>query len=230
MRTTEGRFRMSELFEIQNLDVVEEPYATVEQRRETAQSGMWLFLGTEVMFFGGLFATYTVYRHLYGETFRVMSRHLDVSLGTLNTAVLLTSSLTMALAVHAIKEAEPKDSKKTAWYLLLTLLFGVCFLGIKTVEWIADYHHGLFPGHWMYQGPQESTAELFFCVYFAMVGLHALHVVIGVVLLCVFVILTKRGQYSRYRFMPIEVLGLYWHYVDLVWIFLYPLFYLVDPI
>jgi cytochrome c oxidase subunit 3 len=190
---------------------------------------MWLFLATEVMFFGGLFAAYSVYRFLYPDTFRELSRHLDVTLGTLNTAVLLTSSYFMARAVHAARKAEPGQFRSTVGFLVATQLFGCIFLIIKAKEWIDDYHHSLFPGHWGYHGPSEQTAELFFYLYYAMVGLHALHVLIGIGLLAVLTLLARGGRYSKLHHGPIEILGLYWHYVDIVWVFLYPLFYLVDP-
>jgi cytochrome c oxidase subunit 3 len=208
---------------------VKEPYSTKEQQEDTAISGMWLFLTTEVMFFGGLFAVYAVYRYVYPETFRVMSRYLDVHLGTLNTAILLTSSFTMALAVQAVKRLSKGFIGKLPLYLLATNLFGILFLFIKAKEWIDDYHRGLFPGQWSYRGPEARTSEIFFYVYYAMVGLHALHVLIGIGVISFFTFLAFRRRYSQEHSMPIEVMGLYWHYVDLIWIFLYPLFYLVDP-
>lgn len=218
---------MSEV--IESRAYLQEHFADMRQQRDTAISGMWLFLTTEVMFFGGLFAAYTVYRYQYFETFRTLSRHLDVTMGTLNTAVLLTSSLTMAMAVKEAKRAKSGERAMLVLYLALTMLFGIGFLLIKAHEWIDDWHHGLFPGHWSYQGENAATASLFFWVYYAMVGLHGIHVLLGVALLSIFNVLAWKRRFSRERFTPVEVMALYWHFVDLIWIFLYPLFYLIDP-
>lgn len=201
-------------------------FATIEQQRETADGGMWLFLVTELMFFGGLFGAYVVYRYLYPDTFAHFGRVLDVPKGTINTAVLLTSSLTMALAVHAARAGR---GGRTAVLMFVTLVLGFGFLCIKGVEWHHDYEEGFLPGsHFTYAGPDRDKGELFFRLYFTMTGLHGLHVLIGLGLLALFAWRAARGAFAGGNYTAVHVLGLYWHFVDLIWIFLFPLFYLID--
>jgi cytochrome c oxidase subunit 3 len=217
-----------------------------DQQYVAAELGMWLFLATEVLFFGGVFCLYTVYRYWYPSAFIEGSHHLDVTLGTINTAILLASSLTMALAVHA---AQTSDSKATVRNLLLTLLLGTAFLGIKGYEYFHKYEERLVPGRnfVMPRGtehsppapaseqaaptlsidPHSRSVELFFSFYFAMTGLHALHMVIGAGILVVLIVAAARGAFSASYFTPVEMTGLYWHFVDIVWVFLFPLLYLV---
>jgi len=195
------------------------------QQYEASHLGMWAFLLTEVMFFGGLFVGYTVYRTAYLAGFVEGSQHLDVLLGLVNTAVLISSSLTMALAVHAAQEGR---RQRLMLCLLLTLLLGLVFLGIKGYEYWHKYHASLVPGvRFHYTGVRAHQVQLFLILYFVMTGLHALHLVIGLGLLLILALMAWRGYFSSPYHTPVEMIGLYWHFVDIVWIFLYPLFYLL---
>jgi cytochrome c oxidase subunit III len=196
------------------------------QQHEAATLGMWVFLATEVLFFGGLFAAYMIYRVWYPETFGAASRTLDIRLGTFNTLVLITSSLTMALAVHA---AATGERRKVMQWIVLTMLLGALFLGVKGVEYAQKFEEHHVPGlGFHFEGTAPERANLFFSLYFAMTGLHALHMIIGLVVLAVMLAMTARGKFSERWHTPIEISGLYWHFVDVVWIFLFPLLYLVD--
>jgi cytochrome c oxidase subunit III len=195
------------------------------QQRETSTLGMWVFLATEVMFFGGLFLAYTVYRALHVEAFELASRRLDIGLGGFNTAVLLTSSLTMALAVHS---AQAGKRRRIVVFLALTIMLGVAFLGIKGFEYHEKFVDHLVPGPaFSFPLAQAREAEMFFYLYFAMTGLHALHMIAGVGVVGVIAIKAGRGQFTPAYYTPLEMAGLYWHFVDIVWIFLFPLLYLV---
>lgn len=206
--------------------VIAEQFEDVEQQREASSLGMWVFLITEVMFFGGLFLSYTIYRVIYAEAFADASRHLDVTLGTINTAALICSSFTMALAVHS---AQTGHRKLLMTYLFATMLIGLVFLGIKLTEWSHEIEKHLVPGHsFIYPGPYTQPAKLFFSLYFLMTGIHALHLFIGVCVVTVLLVQSWRGRFSPLYHTPIEVVGLYWHFVDIVWLFLYPLLYLID--
>jgi cytochrome c oxidase subunit 3 len=186
---------------------------------------MWVFLATEVLFFGGLIVGYAVYRWTYPEAFQEGSHHLDLLLGSVNTAVLITSSLTMALAVHSAQEGR---SRTLIAFLLLTMVLGVGFLGIKGTEYVHKYHENLVPGlRFDYSGPQAGQVELFLLFYFVMTALHALHLTVGLGVLGTLVVLAWRGHFSADYYAPVETSGLYWHFVDLVWIFLLPLLYLI---
>jgi cytochrome c oxidase subunit III len=194
------------------------------QQSEASNLGMWAFLLTEIMFFGGLFVGYTVYRTAYPAAFIEGSQHLDVLLGTVNTVVLISSSLTMALAVHA---AQTEQRRLLVRFLLLTMILGLLFLGIKGYEYWHKYHEGLLPGsRFASTGPPAPQVQLFLILYFVMTGLHALHMIIGLGLLVVLTVLAWRGRFSAAYYTPVEMTGLYWHFVDIVWIFLYPLLYL----
>lgn len=207
-----------------------EQFDTREQQVHAARLGMWIFLATEVMFFGGLFTGYTVYRFLYFPTFKEASQHLDKMLGGINTGVLLTSSLAMALAVHA---AQMNRRYWIVFWLLATVVLGTAFLGIKGYEYWHEYQEHLVPGpHFRpkeLHGPSVDLGnmQLYFSFYFAMTGLHALHMIIGMGLLLLFAYLAARGQFSAEYHHPVDIMGLYWHFVDIVWIFLYPLLYSV---
>ena len=195
------------------------------QQSEAATLGMWVFLATEVLFFGGLFTAYSIYRAWYPDAFAVASHELDITLGTTNTAVLITSSLTMALAVHA---AQLGHRTKLLIFLGLTMLLGAAFLGIKGVEYYEKFveHHVPGPG-FQFEEKYFRHAQIFFSLYFVMTGLHALHMVIGLGILTWMVIWAWNGTITREYSNPIEVSGLYWHFVDIVWIFLFPLLYLI---
>ncbi len=201
-------------------------FQDLEQQREASSLGMWVFLVTEIMFFGGLFLAYTVNRAVHPAAFAEASRHLDVVLGATNTAVLICSSLTMALAVHA---SQLRERKKLIGFLIATMALGCAFLGIKAMEYADKFHHHLVPGSkFVFSGPQARPAEIFFSLYFAMTGLHALHMIVGIGILSVLLVLARRGRFSAEYHTPVEVSGLYWHFVDIIWIFLFPLLYLID--
>jgi cytochrome c oxidase subunit 3 len=197
----------------------------MDQQREASSLGMWVFLVTEILFFGGLFLAYTVYRHEYAKAFAEASRHLDIALGTFNTVVLIVSSLTMALAVFS---AAMGRRKALVLFLLATMALGGVFLGVKAVEYTHKFHDHLVPGPlFRYPGADARQAEIFFSLYFAMTGLHATHMVVGIGILTVLVLQARKGRYGPEYHTPVEVSGLYWHFVDIVWIFLFPLLYLI---
>ena len=196
------------------------------QQKDASTLGMWLFLATEVLFFGGLFAAYLIYRVWYPDTFGEASRTLDITLGTVNTMVLIMSSLTMALAVHA---SSLNHRRALMMFLVLTMVLGAVFLGIKGVEYYEKFVHHHIPGpafHFAEGDP--AHAQLFFSLYFAMTGLHAFHMVVGLGLLATLLLMAWRGAFSSTWHTPVEMIGLYWHFVDIIWIFLFPLLYLVD--
>jgi cytochrome c oxidase subunit 3 len=210
-------------------------FQDIEQQNEASSLGMWVFLITEVMFFGGLFLVYTINRSFYPIAFAESSRELDVKLGAINTAVLILSSLTMALAVWS---SQLGRRKRLIFFLIATLVLGSAFLGVKTIEYIDKFHHHLIPGH-NFSFPvtpelaaQDSHlnahAQLFFSLYFGMTGLHALHMIIGIGVILVLLKEAARGRYNEAYHSPVEVSGLYWHFVDIVWIYLFPLLYLID--
>jgi len=196
-------------------------------RRETPTLSMWVFLASEVMFFGALFLGYTVYRALYPAVFAEASRHLNAALDAINTAVLLTSSTSMALAVHA---AQTGKRRRSVLFLLGTLALGVLFLCIKGVEYYQEYREQIMPLFglpFVYDGASPERARLFFYLYFIMTGLHALHLSIGIIVVTIMTFLSLRGHFSPEHYTGIELTGLYWHFVDLVWIFVFPLLYLI---
>jgi len=205
-------------------------FADMEQQNDSSTFGMWVFLVTEIMFFGGIFAAYAIYRSMYLPAFEFGSRLLDVKLGTTNTAVLIGSSLTMVLAVHA---AQTGKRKALVFYLLLTMALGATFLGIKSYEYVHKWNDFLVPGlrfapvEALPSGVTVQNLQLFFCFYFFMTALHALHMIIGLGVMTVLVIMSWRGRFSPEYYAPIEVSGLYWHFVDIIWIFLFPLLYLI---
>ena len=201
-------------------------FEDLQQQQDSATLGMWVFLATEVMFFGGLFAAYTIYRNLYLPGFEAGSHMLNVTIGAINTAVLIGSSLTMVLAVRA---AQMGKRNSLVTFLILTILLGLAFVIVKLrFEWLHDYHEGLAPGlNFTFAGAHSKSVELFFFFYFTMTGVHAAHMIIGVGILAVLVVQAWRGQYGPDRFNMIEGIGLYWHFVDIVWIFLFPLLYLI---
>jgi cytochrome c oxidase subunit 3 len=197
----------------------------LEQQKEAGSLGMWVFLATELLFFGGLFAAYLVYRNSYPAAFTAGSHELLVWAGATNTAVLITSSLTMALAVHA---AQAGDRRALLRFLLITMALGSLFLGIKAFEYYAEYLEHHIPGaNFQFDTSEFSHAQLFFSLYFVMTGLHALHMVIGLGVMSVMAWWAYRGVITETYYIPIELSGLYWHFVDIVWIFLFPLLYLV---
>ena len=199
------------------------------QQKEAATFGMWIFLATEVMLFGGIFLGYTAYRYHYYEGFAEASSRLSVRLGTINTVVLLASSLMMALAVRA---AHHGRSRSIVRFLLLTLVLGAIFIGIKFTEYRIDFCEGLIP--WLHWNPVEPFkdaphAELFMVFYFIMTMLHAIHMTIGMGVLAVVAWFAHRRKFDAAYNNPVEISGLYWHFVDIVWVFLFPALYLISP-
>jgi cytochrome c oxidase subunit 3 len=205
--------------------VLAHQFDDLEQQKEVSNLGMWVFLATEVLFFGGLFLMYSIYRAWYADAFAAASRQLVLWAGTTNTVVLITSSLTMALAVRG---AQTGERRAVMLFLALTMLLGTAFLGIKAFEYYTEFveHHVPGPG-FQFEGPHLAHAQLFFSLYFVMTGIHALHMIIGLGIMSVMLWWTWRGTITRDYSNPIEVSGLYWHFVDIVWIFLFPLLYLI---
>jgi cytochrome c oxidase subunit 3 len=214
-------------------------FEDLEQQKDAATLGMWAFLATEVLFFGGALTCFAVYRYWYLQGFIAGNLAQKALVGTINTVVLLTSSLTMALAVHAAAAGHRTALIRN---LGLTILLGLAFLGVKVYEYTSDYHEGLVPGTttfhpdehvrhvWAEHGLADVNlrdVELYFVFYFVLTGLHALHMIIGIGVLGVMFVLAKRGWYTPEYPTPVEVMGLYWHFVDIVWIFLFPLLYLL---
>jgi len=205
-------------------------FESLPAQKEAATLGMWVFLVTEVMFFGGLFLAYTVYRNLHFHAFVQSSRHLNLALGAVNTAVLICSSLTMAMGVHA--SALGRRRGTVAW-LLLTVALGSVFLGIKAIEYKDKFDHHLVPGERFdaeelhLEGDEARQAQIFYALYFAMTGLHATHMVVGIPIILTVAGLAHRRRFSPEYHTPVELTGLYWHFVDIVWIFLFPLLYLI---
>jgi cytochrome c oxidase subunit 3 len=196
-----------------------------EQQRETVNLGMWSFLITEVMMFGGLFTAYFFYKSSYTVAFQEGSNQLSVLLGGVNTAVLICSSLTMAMAVHA---AQLGRRRMIILFLILTMLLGAAFLGIKVVEYSDKFEHHLVPGpSFQVDSAQPQNVQLFFGFYFVMTGLHALHMIVGMFILGTLVVMAWRGRFTVLYNAPVEITGLYWHFVDIVWIYLFPFLYLI---
>jgi cytochrome c oxidase subunit 3 len=199
-------------------------FANEEQQLDASTFGMWVFLVTEILFFGAVFCAYIVYRNHYPTVFVNGSHHLDVVLGAFNTVVLIASSLTMAMAVHS---AKIDAQKRLAQYLVATMFLGLVFLGVKAYEYTHKFHEGLFPGNFFYSAPDAPLQRLFFSIYFTLTGLHAVHMIVGFGILAVILYNALRHRYTSAWYTPVEIMGLYWHFVDLVWIFLFPLLYLI---
>lgn len=205
--------------------LVAEQFDDPEQQRSAATLGMWIFLVTEVMLFGGLFTGYTVYRWVYRPAFVEGSHHMALVIGAVNTAVLLVSSLTMALGVQ---KAQLGRRRALVGYLAVTAVLGTVFLVLKGVEYYQHAAEGLVPGRlWQYHGPESGHVQIFFWLYYAMTGLHAVHLTVGVLLVLTLLGLAWRGSFSAAYHTPVEIVGLYWHLVDVIWVFLFPLFYLI---
>ena len=201
-------------------------FDNMEQQREAGSIGMWVFLVQEIMFFGGLFLAYSIFRAKFPEAFAAASNHLDIRLGAVNTVVLIFSSLTMALAVYY---AQTGKRRPQVWLLTVTLLLGATFLVIKGFEYAEKFRDHLFPGPgftWHGKG-DPNQVQMFFWIYFAMTGLHALHMIIGIGIIAYLIFYARRGRFTPEYHSPVEISGLYWHFVDIVWIFLFPLLYLL---
>ncbi len=202
-------------------------FANPNQQKDSATIGMWVFLVTEIMFFGGLFLAYFVYRQWYPAAFASASNKTNLWIGAANTTVLICSSLTMALGVHY---ASKGNKKLLIMFLLLTLMLGGIFLGVKGYEYHDKWVHHEVPGyHFDCEGCEDAGhTPLFFALYFGMTGLHATHMLVGFGILLVLIFQAQKGKFSAKWYTPIEMFGLYWHFVDIVWIFLFPLLYLID--
>jgi cytochrome c oxidase subunit III len=216
--------------------ILKHHFADLEQQTETSSFGMWVFLVTEIMFFGGLFASYLIYRFLYFDSFAAASTTIDVKWGAINTVVLICSSLTMAMAVHA---AQLGKRKALVTFLVLTIILGTAFLGIKAKEYYQKYeeHHVPGPNYHFVVEPElaqkfhaidPQKTEIFFSLYFLMTGLHATHMIVGFGLLTWLIVASLKGKYGTHYYSPVEMVGLYWHFVDIVWIWLFPLLYLIS--
>jgi cytochrome c oxidase subunit 3 len=202
-------------------------FDSLEQQLYASTFGMWVFLVTEVLFFGGLFMAYIVYRIWYPEMFVAASHHLSIPLGTFNTAVLIGSSLTMAYAVNAAQRgAKPREQ---VMWLFGTMFLGAVFLGVKVIEYADKFEHHLVPGaNFHFDKPEfQQTAQIYYSLYFSLTGLHATHMIVGMVIMAIIARMAAKGQFTAEWYTPVEIMGLYWHFVDLVWIFLFPLLYLI---
>ena len=201
-------------------------FDSYEQQKESSFLGMWLFLVQEIMFFGAIFVTYVVYRAMYPDAFAAASRELDVPIGAFNTGVLLLSSFTMVVAVIGAKRG---NNKLIVLGLVLTIVFGGIFLGVKYFEYGAKWEHHLVPGpHFEWHGePVGRGAEIFFSLYFGMTGMHALHMIIGIGIMLFMLRPAWKGKWTKENHNFVEGFGLYWHFVDIVWIFLFPFLYLI---
>jgi cytochrome c oxidase subunit 3 len=200
-------------------------FSTHEQQFDAAKIGMWLFLVTEILLFGGLFAGYGLMQSVHPEAFVHAHHHLDRTLGLVNTVVLLTSSFTMVMAVHS---AQTGNRKRLILFLVLTLALAAAFLGIKYVEYSHKFHDGLLPGRFYAGGgPEPRGQAVFFAFYFMMTGLHGLHILGGMAVIGWVLRRAIRGDFSDRYYTPVDLAGLYWHLVDLIWIYLFPLLYLL---
>lgn len=205
--------------------VVPHHFADAKQAFDASKLGMWLFLVTEILLFGGLFVAYIMYRAMHPDLFHEASHHLDRTMGAINTIVLICSSLTMAMAVDATKQS---DAGRANQYLLVTLFCAALFMIIKYMEYSHKIHEGLLPGaHFTFQGMEHPKASLFFSLYFMMTGLHGIHVLAGMGLISWCLWQSNRGRVHAGYSTPMELTGIYWHLVDLIWIYLFPLLYLI---
>lgn len=197
-----------------------------EQQRTASNLGIWIFLATEILFFGVLFAAYTITRVRFPEAFAAGSRLTNLPLAAVNTAVLVTSSLTMALGVYAARRGA---RRALVGWLGLTVALACAFLAIKAVEYRLDYLEHLVPAlDFRFAGPQADQVELFFYMYFFITGVHALHVLIGIGCITTIAVMASRNAFSPAYFTPVDVTGLYWHLVDVIWLFVFPILYLIS--
>lgn len=204
---------------------VQHHFSDANQQKESAKLGMWIFLLTEILLFGGLFCAYAIFRAWNPEMF--INAHLELNqlLGTINTLVLITSSLTIALAIRSL---QVDKAKQATMFLALTLLFATVFLVIKYFEYTHKIHLGQLPGkYYSYTGLEGTNPHIFFSIYFTMTGLHAVHIIIGMAVIAIMTVKSAQNKFSSRYYTPVELSGLYWHLVDLIWIFLFPLLYLI---
>lgn len=205
-------------------------FEDLDQQHDAGRLGMWIFLATEILFFGGLFTSYVVYRSLHPQAFLLGSHILEVKFGATNTAVLICSSFTMAMAIHSAQTGKKKGAI-VSW-LIVTMLLGATFLFLKfRFEWYHDYVEHTMPGFGFRYLPQWGShapqVQMFMVFYFFLTGLHAIHMMIGIGVLFVLTVMAARGKFTSQYFAPLEISGLYWHFVDIIWIFLFPLLYLI---
>lgn len=201
-------------------------FVDAEQQFDAAKAGMWIFLVTEVLFFGGLFAAYIIYRAWFPELFTLASEELNTLWGGVNTLVLIGSSLTVAMA---IKSAQLNQKKAIVINLGITIALACIFMVIKYFEYTHKFELGIFPGEfYTFEGIDHPKANIFFSLYYMMTGLHGIHVLVGIGLMIWLIIKANKGAYDSEYYTPVEITGLYWHLVDIIWIFLFPLFYLID--
>jgi cytochrome c oxidase subunit 3 len=206
-------------------DVLAPQFEDLTRQRDAARLGMWAFLGSEALLFAGLFGLYATYRALYPEAFGDAVMHNDATIGTINTFILLTSSFTVALAVHEVRVARPR---RAAFLLLATIVFAVAFFVFKMTEYADHFRRGIYPGsNYRYAELPGYGAQVFFTLYFVSTGLHALHVTAGAAVLTWLMFGTFRGEFSPLYHTPLELGALYWHLVDVIWIFLWPCLYLM---
>ncbi len=198
-------------------------FHSMAQQLEASILGMWVFLVTEVMFFGGMFMAYILYRNMYPDAWLAGSHELNEVLGGINTLVLICSSLSMAMAVRM---AQVGNRKWLINNLVLTMVFGTTFLVVKYFEYAAKFEHHLVPGP-HFDPTRDPAQQLYFSIYFMMTGIHALHMVVGLGIMGTILWMAIKNRFSPEYFGPVEVSGLYWHFVDIVWIFLFPLLYLI---
>lgn len=225
-------------------------FESLEQQRQSSSFGMWVFIAQEIMFFGGLFCGYIVYRNMYPAAFAAGSHELSIGWGAFNTVVLILSSLTVALAVRS---AQLGKRKQIMGWIIATMVLGSIFLGVKYIEYSGKWEHHLVPGKHFHYEPHHGAAhapeaghsgqeghadhvghavdgghvQIFFAFYFAMTGMHALHMVIGIGIMLWLLRKAYRHHFAENYYAPVEIFGLYWHFVDLIWIFLFPLLYLI---
>jgi len=200
-------------------------FSDTVQQAETAKLGMWVFLLTEILLFGGLFVAYSIFRSWNPDMFYNAHKHLNVTLGSINTIVLITSSLSMALAIRSMQQGKKSQTLSFLW---TTLALAAVFLIIKYFEYAHKFHLGQLPGkYYTYTGIAGTNPHIFFSIYFAMTGLHGIHVMAGMGVITWMIIRTSRNQFSSEYYTPLELTGLYWHLVDIIWIYLFPLLYLI---
>jgi cytochrome c oxidase subunit 3 len=201
-------------------------FENAEQEFSANKLGFWLFLATEILLFGGLFVAYAVFRNMYPETFHNAHEHLNRTMGALNTVVLICSSFTMAMAVRA---AQTGEKNKQVGFLIVTLAFAATFLVVKYFEYAEKIQHGYLPGFWYtpHSPTDPANGNLFFGLYFVMTGLHGVHVLAGIIAITWVLTKAVKGRFSSSWYTPVELVGMYWHLVDLIWIYLFPLFYLI---
>ncbi|MEX2640383.1 MAG: cytochrome c oxidase subunit 3 family protein [Balneolales bacterium] len=210
----------------ENTKHVQHHFVDSEQQFESAKLGMWIFLVTEILFFGGLFVAYIIYRAWHPDLFIMAAEQLDTTMGAINTAVLIGSSLTIAMAIRA---AQLNQKRNLIILLSSTIALAATFMVIKYFEYTHKFHLGIYPGgHYTFEGIDHELASVFFSIYYMMTALHGIHVIIGIVFIGLLIYKASKNAFSPSYYTPVEITALYWHLVDIIWIFLFPLLYLID--